>query len=79
MNEKQEKLEKYQAELRILHSKLQADTSDIGDWKIAKCMEYQLCGLEAPYDVQDLNAQRQKVRDKINSILEEIAKLETES
>lgn len=79
MNENQKKIENYQAELRVLHSKLQADTSDIGDWKIAKCMEYQLCGLETPYDVQDLNAQRQKVRDKINSILEEIAKLETES
>lgn len=79
MNENQKKIENYQAELRVLHSKLQADTSDIGDWKIAKCMEYQLCGLEVPYDVQDLNAQRQKVRDKINSILEEIAKLETES
>lgn len=78
MNEKQEKLEKYQAELRILHSKLQADTSDIGDWKIAKCMEYQLCGLKIPYDMEKLNAQRQKVRDEINNILEEIAKLETE-
>ena len=78
MGKKQEILEKLQAELRILHSKLQADTSDIGDWKIAKCMEYQLRGLKIPYDIEELNEQRQKVRDEINNILGEIAKLEAE-
>ena len=36
------------------------------DWKIIKCMEYALTGLEAPYDIAALHTDRQAIRDKIN-------------
>lgn len=60
--------EKLEAELRELRSRLQANTSDIGDWKIIKALEYQLSGQAIPYDVDALNFERQKVRDRINEI-----------
>lgn len=60
--------EKLEAELRELRSSLQANTSDIGDWKIIKALEYQLSGQVIPYDVDALNSERQKVRDRINEI-----------
>lgn len=36
------------------------------DYKIIKCSEYQLAGLELPYDVAILHTERQALRDKIN-------------
>lgn len=57
-----------QAELRELRSKLQANTSDIGDWKIIKALEYQLIGQEIPYDINKLNNERQAIRERINQI-----------
>lgn len=56
------------AELRELRSKLQANTSDIGDWKIIKALEYQLIGQEIPYDINKLNNERQAIRERINQI-----------
>lgn len=47
--------------------------SDIGDWKIAKAQEYALVGLESPYDIADLHAKRQAVRDEINRLRELLA------
>ena len=38
------------------------------DYKIIKCSEYQLAGLEAPYNVAELHAERQALRDKINTL-----------
>lgn len=35
------------------------------DYKIIKCYEYQMAGLELPYDIQALHAERQAIRDKI--------------
>ena len=66
------KREELEAELRVLRSELQANTSNIGDWKIIKALEYQLTGEETPYDMKKLNAERQKVRDRINEIEAEI-------
>lgn len=57
-----------QAELRELRSKLQANTSYIGDWKIIKALEYQLIGQEIPYDINKLNNERQAIRERINQI-----------
>lgn len=57
-----------QAELRELRSKLQANTSDIGDWKIIKALEYQLIWQEIPYDINKLNNERQAIRERINQI-----------
>lgn len=47
-----------EAELRMLRSKLQANTSEIGDWKVVKALEYQLTGQKIPYDMERLNSDR---------------------
>ena len=66
-----------EAELRTLRSKLQANTSEIGDWKVVKALEYQLTGQKIPYDMERLNSDRQKVRDRINEIEVELNDLES--
>ena len=38
------------------------------DYMIIKASEYQLLGLEIPYDMESLHAERQAVRDKINEL-----------
>lgn len=38
------------------------------DYKIIKCSEYQLTGLETPYDIVSLHAERQTIRDRINGL-----------
>ena len=64
----------YEGELRRLRSSLLANTSEIGDWKIVKCMEAKLLDEELPYDINELNTERQKVRDRINELETLIAK-----
>ena len=64
------------ADLRVLRSELQANTSKIGDWKVIKALEYQLTGREIPYDMDKLNSERQKVRDRINEIESLLAQYE---
>lgn len=68
--------ENLEAELRVLRSELQANTSKIGDWKVIKTLEYQLTGREIPYDMDKLNSERQKVRDRINEIESLLAQYE---
>lgn len=70
------KREELEAELRVLRSELQANTSNIGDWKIIKALEYHITGEETTYDMKKLNAERQKVRDRINEIEAEILALD---
>lgn len=65
-----------ETELRELRSELQANTSEVGDWKIVKALEYQLSGEEIPYDIKELNAKRQAIRDRINTIEIELAEME---
>ena len=62
-----------QQEIYNLMSQLTSGASDIGDWKIAKHQEYILAGLEPPYDIAELHAKRQAVRDRINELREQIA------
>ena len=38
------------------------------DYKVIKCAECQLLGLEMPYDVDELHAERQTIRDQINAL-----------
>lgn len=57
-----------ESELRELRSSLEANTSEIGDWKIVKAMEYKLSGEDIPYDIYELNEKRQIVRKRINEI-----------
>lgn len=50
-------------EILSLKAKLQET-----DYKIIKCSEFQLAGMESPYDIQQLHSDRQEIRDKINEL-----------
>lgn len=63
-------------EIRNLQAELGSQASEIGDWKIAKCMECQTLGLEMPYNLEELHTKRQAVRDKIAEIEEKLAELD---
>ena len=60
--------ERIESEIRTFQSKLDAPTSDIGDWKIIKIYEARLSGESDPYNYEELKAARQAVRDKINEL-----------
>ena len=47
---------------------------DNTDYKIIKCSECQLVGLEMPYNIKELHLTRQKLRDRINELQEIIWK-----
>lgn len=66
-NEKQAKLieEEQQQNKLIRLAELHKQLDDT-DYKIIKCSEYQLAGLELPYDIAQLHKQRQDIRDEIN-------------
>ena len=64
------------AELASLMSGLSANTSPIGDWKVIKVYEARMLGKEDPYDMEELVAERQAVRDRINEIQNELKKLD---
>lgn len=55
--------EKAMQEIEMLKAQL-ADT----DYKIIKCSEYQLAGVELPYDITAMHAERQALRDRINEL-----------
>lgn len=57
-DEKQTKIKELQSELNE------------SDYKIIKCNEYKLAGLELPYDIEELHKQRQALRDEINKLQE---------
>ena len=73
--EKQMERERIESEIRCLVSRLDAPTSDIGDWKVVKCYEAKLQGHELPYDLDELMEERQKVRDRINELQGELESL----
>ena len=49
-----------------------------GDYKVIKCAEAQSVGAEMPYDAVELHVQRQAMRDRINEIDDELARLAEE-
>lgn len=53
------------AEEKIAKLKAQLSATD---YKIIKCSECQLLGIELPYDIAELHAERQKIRDEINEL-----------
>lgn len=55
--------EQKQAEIIRLKDELTAT-----DYKIIKCSEYQLAGQILPYDIAELHATRQALRDRINEL-----------
>lgn len=78
VDEVREQIARDEQEIRCLEASLSSVTSDIGDWKIAKCQEYALVGLDAPYDIDELHQKRQQVRDQINAYQDEIAELQSQ-
>ena len=61
----QEEIDKEQNIVKINELKSQlAET----DYKIIKCYEYNLAGLELPYDIEILHTERQNLRDEINGL-----------
>lgn len=48
------------------------------DYKVIKCAEYNLAELPAPYDIDELHGERQRLRDLINAAEEDIAAIEQE-
>lgn len=48
-------------EIKRLKNELESE-----DYKIIKCMEYQLSGKELPYDIEELNKKRDTLREQIN-------------
>ncbi len=38
------------------------------DYKVTKCYEYSLVGIELPYDIEALHSERQALRDQINEL-----------
>lgn len=50
---------------RIAELKAQLNSTD---YKIIKCSENSLAGIELPYDIAELHAQRQALRDEINEL-----------
>jgi len=57
--------EKTLSEINTLKKQL-----DKTDYKIIKASEYQLLGIEIPYNLEELHAERQAIRDKINELEE---------
>lgn len=68
-----EERRKTEQQIINLKASLESRESDIGDWKIAKAQEYILAGIECPYDIAELHAKRQAVRDEINRLREDLA------
>ena len=68
--------ERIESEIRTLQSKLDAPTSDIGDWKIIKIYEARLSGESDPYNYEELKAARQAVRDEINELQAQLQRAE---
>lgn len=50
---------------RIAELKEQLNSTD---YKIIKCSECSLAGIDLPYDITELHAERQALRDKINEL-----------
>lgn len=71
--EVREEITKKEQEIRNMEA-----TLSNSDYKVIKCMEHQMLNMELPYDVNELNENRQAIRDQINTLEEEIAELQTQ-
>ena len=79
MEEQRIEIQKKKQEIINLEASLSSNTSEIGDYRVIKCYEATLSGAKTmPYDTATLLAERQKVRDKINALEDEVAQLEAE-
>ena len=64
-----------EAEIRALRSALAENTSEIGDWKIIKIYEARLQSEPDPYNLEELLAERETTRERINQLREDIENL----
>lgn len=64
---KEEIIASYQTEIEQYKAQIAED-----DYKVIKCAEAQLMGAEMPYNVSILHSERQKLRDEINKLENEI-------
>ncbi|MBQ2993706.1 MAG: hypothetical protein IJE21_07385 [Alistipes sp.] len=62
------------AEKQAVIDSLKAQIAE-SDYKVIKCAEAQLMGEELPYNVAELHAQRQALRNEINVLESEILNL----
>lgn len=65
-----EEKEQLEAELRCLQSDIKYH-AEYGDYKITKCKEYELLGLDCPYSkevLEEYHTKRNTMREKINEI-----------
>lgn len=60
-----EKPEDIAKQERVAELKAELDSTD---YKIIKCSECSLAGEELPYDIAELHAERQAIRDEINEL-----------
>ena len=60
-----EDIHKFEIIKQTIEFKKQLDSTD---YKIMKCMEFTLAGLEVPYDIEELHKVRQELRNKINEL-----------
>ena len=70
-----ERINELENEKRLLIADLTAPSSDVGDWKVIKNIEYTLAGLEPPYDPVVVHEKRKRVRDRINEIEKQLESL----
>ena len=76
LEQKREEEESIRQEIGSLVSALDSPVSSIGDWKVVKIYEARLKGEEDPYDYEELAAQRQEARDRINELQTRLAEFE---
>lgn len=62
------KRDSIESRIRTLQSRLDASTSDIGDWKIIRIYEARLRNEADPYDFSKLDEERKKVRNEIRKL-----------
>ena len=61
-----EKLNKLLADIRLKKALVLRLTKS--DYKVIKCYEYSLAGLDLPYDIEALHAEREAIRDEIRKL-----------
>lgn len=59
-----------EAEVEELKNKLSST-----DYKVIKCMEAMMVGGEMPYDMAELHAERQRLRDRVNEIEDSLSSM----
>lgn len=64
-NEKIKRLVASVKAIKVFQDKLASS-----DYKVIKCYEYSLAGLDLPYDINELHAEREAIREEIRRLEE---------